>query len=514
MTVVRSGAASDVGRVRQRNEDRALEGPDLFAVADGMGGHAGGEVASKMAMEALQAAFAGHRTPSGLREAVNAANAAVWRRAYVRAELRGMGTTLTAAALVTGEDGRDVMVLANVGDSRAYVYSDHQMAQVTADHSLAEEKVRQGELTEAEAAVHPYRHILTRALGVGPEVEIDLWELQVHAGDRVLLCSDGLTNELDDDEIAQVLDSVADPGEAARKLVTAANDHGGSDNITVVVVDVLVADPLPADGNGDVSTLDGADRAQAAGPLVAAAPVAADGAPSVGPAGEAPLDHDAEADRDGRSGPASEAGAEPSSPAARATEDVTGVVLAVPSPTTTLDGAASDLGLVERQHEDEPGARGWWARRRERRRRRRAAGIPRRLTLRVVLFLVLVAGVFVGAYYFIRWYANDNWYVTVQKNELVIYQGRPGGLLWFQPHMVDRTGMTTSDILPSRVAALQADVQEGSLGSARRYVTNLVNEKQDQQQVNSGLPLQTTTTSTTTTVPPPAPAPSTTAPVP
>ena len=171
-----------------------------------MGGHVGGEVASQVAVEALQAAFARQASVAGLREAVAEANTAVWQRSQVQDELRGMGTTLTAAALVAQSDGRDVIALANVGDSRAYVFSGGTITQVTADHSLAEEKVRHGELTEEQAAVHPHRHILTRALGVSPDVDVDLWELHLVAGDRILLCSDGLSNEVDPDRIGR------DPG--------------------------------------------------------------------------------------------------------------------------------------------------------------------------------------------------------------------------------------------------------------------------------------------------------------
>ena len=242
MTALRSGSASDVGRVRTTNQDLPLEAPNLFAVADGMGGHAAGEVAARIAVDTLRSSFAGHTSIDGLRQAVTDANAAVWRQSQLRSELRGMGTTLIAAALVPDSDGRDVIALANVGDSRAYVYSEAQIAQITADHSLAEEKVRHGELTEAEAAVHPHRHILTRALGVASGVEVDLWELHLQAGDRLLLCSDGLTNEVDPSEIAGVLAAEADPAEAAQRLVAMANEHGGSDNITAVVVDVLAGD--------------------------------------------------------------------------------------------------------------------------------------------------------------------------------------------------------------------------------------------------------------------------------
>ena len=135
-----------------------------------------------------------------------------------------------------------MLALANVGDSRAYVFSDGEMIQVTDDHSLAEERMRHGEMTEAEAAVHPQRHILTRALGVSSEVETDMWELELRAGDRVLLCSDGLTNEVETDVMAAVLRTVADPQAAAEQLVDVANEHGGADNITVVIVDVQVGE--------------------------------------------------------------------------------------------------------------------------------------------------------------------------------------------------------------------------------------------------------------------------------
>ena len=242
MTVLRSGAATHVGRVRPVNQDVPLERSNLYAVADGMGGHVGGEVAARVAVETLEQAFERIPTADGLREAFSEANTAVWRESLANEDLRGMGTTLTAIALVGDGDGKDIIALANVGDSRAYVFSGGQMVQVTDDHSLAEERMRQGEMTEAEAAVHPQRHILTRALGVSSDVETDMWELHLHSGDRVLLCSDGLSNEVDLHEMAQVLGSVADPGEASQRLVDLANANGGADNITVVIVDVQIGE--------------------------------------------------------------------------------------------------------------------------------------------------------------------------------------------------------------------------------------------------------------------------------
>ncbi|HXW38546.1 MAG TPA: Stp1/IreP family PP2C-type Ser/Thr phosphatase, partial [Acidimicrobiales bacterium] len=241
MTLLRSGSATDTGLVRSVNQDLAVENPNLFAVADGMGGHAGGEVAARLAVDTLSAAFGRQPTGAGLSEAVVEANSVVWEHSLEHPELRGMGTTLAAVALVN-EDDHDLMALVNVGDSRVYRFHDGELSQITTDHSLAEDMVRSGELTSAEAAVHPHRHILTRALGVAADVSVDLWRIQPSRGDRFLLCSDGLSNELEESEIAEVLSSVSDPREAADLLVRAARTHGGSDNITAVVVDVVVGD--------------------------------------------------------------------------------------------------------------------------------------------------------------------------------------------------------------------------------------------------------------------------------
>ena len=267
MTVLRSGSATDVGRVRKVNQDLPLEAANLFAVADGMGGHVGGEVAARVAIDALLSTFTREPTTDGLLSAFSEANRSVWQESQDQSELHGMGTTLTAMALVGGADGRDMIALANVGDSRAYVFSEGRITQVTADHSLAEERMRQGEMTEEEAAVHPQRHILTRALGVSPDVEADMWELKLRAGDRIVLCSDGLSNELSLEELGQVLAAEPDPGDAARRLVEAANAHGGADNITVVVVDVLVGE----EGGGAESVVKPIGR-RAGPPLIVAPP--------------------------------------------------------------------------------------------------------------------------------------------------------------------------------------------------------------------------------------------------
>jgi len=227
------GERTDVGRGRPENEDSHLVDPEdgLYAVADGMGGHRAGEVASATAIDALKAAYLGGQR---LDEAVGAANAAVFARAAEDAALRGMGTTLTAIALhdSTAE-------LGHVGDSRAYLMRDGSVTQVTEDHSLVEQLVREGRLTPEEAQNHPQRAIITRALGVDPDVQVDTYRIDLKPGDRLLICSDGLTNMLSDDTIAQTLRRHADPQQAAETLVDMANQAGGDDNITVVLVDAL-----------------------------------------------------------------------------------------------------------------------------------------------------------------------------------------------------------------------------------------------------------------------------------
>jgi protein phosphatase len=187
-------------------------------------------------------------------EAVRDANAAVIRQAHDDPDLRGMGTTLSALALVV-DDGSDVRAVAHVGDSRLYLLraDGAELEQITLDHSLVATLEREGQITAAEAAVHPKRNIITRALGIEANVLVDSFELLPVAGDRYLICSDGLFNEVADDKIAAVLRRLADPHEAADELVRQANDGGGRDNISVVIVDVVEADTAVTPATGDES---------------------------------------------------------------------------------------------------------------------------------------------------------------------------------------------------------------------------------------------------------------------
>jgi len=224
------------GQVRAQNQDTFFVSDELVLIADGMGGYAGGEVAAAIAAEVVEASFAGNATPSGLEAAVLDANRRIFERG-IEPGLEGMGTTLVAAGMVQSA-GRTQLLVVNVGDSRGYLLRDGRLRQLTEDHSVAAELVRLGRIDEGEGAEHPGRHVLTKVLGVDRDVEPDLIELGPVAGDRLLLCSDGLSNELDDDDIMSLL-AVGTPGDAARALVAAANAHGGLDNITAVVADVV-----------------------------------------------------------------------------------------------------------------------------------------------------------------------------------------------------------------------------------------------------------------------------------
>jgi serine/threonine protein phosphatase PrpC len=221
---------SDTGRQRTANEDSFFAGAPIFAVADGMGGAQAGEVASRMAAEALEGADRGDASPEGfLRDVATDANRRIHELAAQDEETSGMGTTFTAA-LVEGDE----ISLAHVGDSRAYLFRDGELRLLTSDHSLVEELRRQGKLTDEQAEDHPQRSIITRALGPERDVEVDTMTYRAKPGDVFLLCSDGLTTMIKDDRISAALAHSDTLEEAARRMIDEANSAGGRDNITVV----------------------------------------------------------------------------------------------------------------------------------------------------------------------------------------------------------------------------------------------------------------------------------------
>ena len=426
------GAATDVGRVRHINQDSLVARFGLYAVADGMGGHTAGEVAAEIAVEVFET----HRdivSTQDLIQAVHEMNAAIMERADAEPALSGMGTTLCALALVvSGEQER--LALANVGDSRIYVYAGDELQQLTEDHSLVAQLVRDGTLTESQADRHPQRNVLTRALGIDPQLAVDAWEVLPFAGDRFVLCSDGLSNELTDDQIAAVLRRLADPQEAANELVRLANENGGRDNITVVVVDII-----------------GDERADGV-----AASVTKQRVPDM-------------------------AGFE-TAMAIRPVDDQ-------PVEDATVRAVVAEPASHASQEVREPR--------------------PPIFTVRMVLFLFAVVLVLLVALGAVFWIGRRTYYVAFNDaNQVVIYRGRPGGVLWLDPTEAEvAADLSRSDIPEALVPTLEKGHDVSSLNAGRRYVDNV---RAEITRANPGASATTTTVPPTTAAAPPPTEPVTT----
>ncbi len=444
MTGFRVGSATHTGRVRSNNQDSNLiaDRLQLYAVADGMGGHQGGEVASALAVETLEAAPPTEPTSDALVEAVKRANAAVFARAGQEPALRGMGTTLCAIAVVDSEADPDTTEIAwvNVGDSRVYLYRDGELLQLSTDHNLVEDLRRDGQLTDAEAAVHPQRNIITRALGIDADVQVDSGTVVPYEGDRFLLCSDGLFNELTLDQMTATLRRLADPKEAADDLVRQANEHGGRDNITCVVVDIVDDDRAEVASAALAGTAAGID---ADAPTRAVPAVAGSDPDLAGFSAPAPRDGDL--------------------PFGRPSEDVYG-----------------DLNRARTRHVT-------WR------------------VLAFVLAVIVVLGVAFGA---VGWYAKRTYYVGYAGTEVAIYQGQPGGLLFFDPEVKARTGLDRTDLTDAEAQAVRKEQSFASLTDARSFANRIradVEDRRAARTTTTTRPRATTTTRPRTTVPPATP---------
>ncbi len=234
MTSLKTAGRTERGPARESNQDAYLERERLLVIADGMGGPPGGHVASSMAVAICDAAILG-RSIDELCAGVRAANRAIWDRACSEPGLAGMGTTICAAALL----GEGQLALVHVGDSRAYLFRSPSLVRLTDDHTVTAELIRNGELTPGDARRHPHHGVLTRALGVAPNVEVEVSSSALTPGDRILLCTDGVTNELSDDQIAGVLGGIEDLAQAASGLVDLAIASGGGDDATAAVAEVF-----------------------------------------------------------------------------------------------------------------------------------------------------------------------------------------------------------------------------------------------------------------------------------
>ncbi len=470
MTTFAWGAHSDTGRVRTGNEDFVLAAGTLFAVADGMGGHSGGEIASHLAIESVMRIYddGGRHTTDGLVEAVQLANSALVQRAEREPDLKGMGTTICALALVDGADEPLIGVI-NVGDSRLYLLKrEGELEQITEDHSLVATLERQGRISKAEAAVHPQRNIITRALGIDAEVMVDSWEIVPFVGDRFLICSDGLYNEVDDSKVAAVLRRLADPAEAAHELVRLANESGGRDNISVVVVDIVDDDHRPHPDDLRVArVMHGSERVLHA--AIAPPPGAVLLAQRSPDTGSDP-DEDP-VDPGGAAGGPRGAGADGHRGSAK--------------PVDPIEAIVAEAVAVEPAPE-----------------RRRI------FTWRLVAFfvaLVLLVGVAVTAIVYV---GTSTYYVGVQDEKVAIFRGRPGGLLWIDPAFQEDAGILITDVPPDQLPEIRSGKEQSTLDDAHSYVDNLGQRIRELTPTTSTTTTSTptTTTSASVTTPPTDPA--------
>ena len=448
MTTIRYGAASDVGMVRPANQDSYLITSSSFAVADGMGGHAAGEVASQLALAAFRDDLPSAPSEDALRGAVSAANRAVYERSLEYVELRGMGTTLVGLALSAD---RAHGVLVNVGDSRAYRYRDGTLERLSRDHTYVADLVSAGQLTEAEARTHPQRHIVTRALGIEPGVEIDTWLMDLVIGDRYLLCSDGLFGEVPDSTIASLLAEVEDPQQVADLLVGTANAMGGHDNVTVIVVDIVEGEEVP----------------------LTAAPLATPINPIVTTVVEEPAPVPVEAQ-------ISEV---------ESHDDITVIAPLVAAPVAPVP--VVPVSPIRRAGP---------------RRRRRWTGI--------LMFVIAVLGIFGIAIAAITWYGRSTFFVGVHDGKVTLFRGRPGGVLWIEPTIEKTYDVSRDDLRPSDRARVDAGTDVRDTAAGDQYVRNLLNAATTTTTaVPTTAAAPTTIAPTTTAAPPattPAPVPSST----
>ncbi len=376
------GASTDVGMVRQQNEDSYLAEENLYVVADGMGGHNAGEVASALAVTTLKAgARTGIDSVERFRELVQQANTAIYTASLDDSTQSGMGTTLTALSIVAGEEPR--VLVANVGDARTYMWRNGALTRLSVDHSYVQELVNEGIITPEEARVHPRRNIVTSALGIDRSVVVDVFSHLVRTGDRIVLCSDGLVDEVSDADIAVVLGQHSDPQDTAEALVMVANTAGGRDNTTVIVIDVL----------DDIS--------------------------------------------------------EP-------------VILPTPDNTTPMEALApmqlapakkSKVGMVL-----------FWS-----------------ALVAIVFSAITVIGVYGRSGYFIGFDSND---------QVAIYRGRVGGILWFQPTIETQTSMSGEELPEDILRDVALNREFSSSSQASKYLAL----------IRIAIIDATTTTSTTTTV--------------
>ena len=472
MAELRWGAGTHPGQIRPDNEDHLYASQGVYVVADGMGGHEAGEVASALAVQRIRDTLADEEaapTAERVVEAISSANGDIFRAAIANPGQAGMGTTVTVIAVIEdpmagrGEPNIDAndpiepkrvtpiipkeqpeaLVLANVGDSRTYLLRHGRLRRVTIDHSYVQELVSTGHITDDEARTHPRRNIITRALGIEPDVKVDWWTLPLVRGDRFLLCSDGLVDEVADAAIVATLLEHEDPQDATDSLITQANEAGGRDNVTVIVLDVLDGDD-PPDPTQEIDLtptwaddpdvdLDDIERIEA-GDLNGS---------DAGPTDEV----------------AATAGRKLRRRDRREAKERAKQAVAATTVVTSQADATDEAGSAEAEAETETDAAP-------------APTRKRRLAKAIAIFVLLA--VLVTAFVSTAAWARRGFFVDFNNNDqVVLYQGRPGGFLWIDP-TVEATGAATRDELTdASVALVEAQPTFSSLSDATLFIRGL-----------------------------------------
>lgn len=429
MAVLRWGSATHEGQLRAQNEDHLYAGEGLFVVADGMGGHLAGEVASEMAVERLdqRLPMTEANTLDDVVDAISEANTEIYHGSMEDPDQAGMGTTVTAIAVVTDPHDGEAFAVANVGDSRSYVMRHGRLRQLTIDHSFVQELVAEGAITRDEARTHPRRNIVTRALGIEPYVRIDSWTMPIIRGDRLVLCSDGLVDEITDDAITTILNEHADdPDAAAQALVDAANEAGGRDNITVVVVDVIEGDdpPDPTEEFDVVPVWHDGDQDTTGETQIVADP---------------PDDRDDDDGDDTDDGTALYDGGDDVTPVPGAAMPIVEPDADPAGDTTPTDGATPK---------------------------------PKRLARLTRFVLVLgVAAVLILGFAILAAWARSGYFVAFDDDgQVVIYQGREDSVLWFDPTR-EAFGPFRDELDDDKIALVENQPSFESQASAERFVS-------------------------------------------
>ena len=550
MAVLRWGATTDPGRVRTENEDTFVTEPMVFAVADGMGGHQAGEVASALAASIVRDRLgAGATSEDAAAAAVGEANAAIYGAAKANPAQSGMGTTLTAMAILTEDssDGEERFVLLNVGDSRTYRFRAGRLQRVTVDHSYVQELVAAGHISLEEARTHPRRNIVTRALGIEPVVRADMWTLPLVRGDRFILASDGLVDEVPDHEILDLVEATEDPQELSKQLVDIANRHGGRDNVTVVVVDgVEGADPPdptdelqfdPAWSEGIEEPLWGDDDSPPDAPSTADVITADEEAgaaaitvrdatamptapppppnddelapvlpPPVGaPADDAPTVADA-------AGVDAGTGAEGDGPATTTTTadapvmdtaDTAPAMSAAAAAVAPLVGGMRIADSAKAPGSPAPDAGSTSGPTIDPKHGAAAKPKRRRFTFGVFLFAFLIAAILTVTVTLIAVHARSGYFVGFDDDTVVIYKGQRERVLWFEPTVDQRSAKTRDQLAPQTVNAVEANPTFDSPREAEAFITDLV-------PTTTTTVVEATTTTSTTVVDTTTPVESTT----